>query len=376
MARVVVIGGGLSGLTAAFKLARAKHRVLVVESAPALGGQIQTERRAGFVVELGGEGFVARSEALPKLAHKLGIEAELMGQAETRSLGFRDGELIELQPGEAAKLLGFQVARDDEGQGIRTFRRGMGSLIDALQQKLASDVEIRTGFRVRQIERRSREYEIRGDRGVSVLAERLVIATAARAAGELVAPMLGTAAFAPDALRTQSSVTISLAFPRGAIRHALDATGCVIAAQDQLHGARACAFCSTRFAERAPEDYALLRVFIRPDPREIKTLSDASYVARAHEVLSRIVGFNAAPAHGGGALAAPAQRGGALAPAEHSWVSRWPDALPVFDTATKQAVATLETALKGSGIALAGSAFHGSGIDAAVRSAWSVDERW
>ena len=356
MARVVVIGGGLSGLTAAYKLARAKQRVLVIEAGATLGGQIQTERRGGFIVELGGEGFVARSEALPKLAQKLGIEAELIGQSEARSLGFRDGELIELQPGEAAKLLGFQVARDDEGQGIRTFRRGMGSLIEALQEKLASDVEIRRGFRVRQIERRSRDYEIRGDRGVAVLAERIVIATAARAAGELVGPMLGSETFAPDAVRTQSSVTISLAFPRSAIGHALDATGCVIAPQDQLHGARACAFCSTRFGERAPAGYALLRVFIRPDPREIKTLSDASYVERAREVLSRIVGLSSAP--------------------EHSWVSRWPDALPVFDAATKQAVATLETALKGSGIVLAGSAFHGSGIDAAVRSAWSVDERW
>jgi protoporphyrinogen/coproporphyrinogen III oxidase len=47
----------------------------------------------------------------------------------------------------------------------------------------------------------------------------------------------------------------------------------------------------------------------------------------------------------------------------------------VFDPAHKQAVAALETALKGSRIALAGSAFHGSGIDAALRSAATIEER-
>jgi oxygen-dependent protoporphyrinogen oxidase len=57
------------------------------------------------------------------------------------------------------------------------------------------------------------------------------------------------------------------------------------------------------------------------------------------------------------------------------WVSRWSDALPVFDPAHKQAIAALETALKGSHIALAGSAFHGAGIDAALRSAATVVER-
>jgi oxygen-dependent protoporphyrinogen oxidase len=35
----------------------------------------------------------------------------------------------------------------------------------------------------------------------------------------------------------------------------------------------------------------------------------------------------------------------------------------------RESVAVLERALVGTGVALAGSAFHGSGIDAAVRSA-------
>jgi protoporphyrinogen/coproporphyrinogen III oxidase len=355
MARIVVIGGGLAGLVAAYKLIHARHTVLVIEADTRFGGQLHTEQRDGYLIEHGAEGFVARSEVVPRLAHQIGIGNELIGQSLTRSLGYRAGELRELASGEAAALLGFQVPPDDTGAGVRTFRRGMGSFIQALRQNLETDVELRVGFRARQIERRSRDYEIRDDAGVSVLAERIVVATSARMAGELLSPVVGEAALAPGRSRVLSSVTVSLAFDRDAVPHPLDATGFVIATDDQLHGARACTFTSSKFAERAPEGRVSLRVFMRPDAREQKTLADATYCARALEVLNRVLGIEAAPLH--------------------RWVSRWPDALPVFDAESKQAVVTLETVLKGSRIALAGSAFHGSGIDAALRSAASVEER-
>src|SRR5262249_29487346 len=97
-----------------------------------LGGQLWTERIDGFVVEHGAEGFVARSEAVPALAEALGIGADLVGQAETRSYGFDGARLVPLAPGEAATFLGFQVPRDAPGRGIRTFRGGMGQLAEPL----------------------------------------------------------------------------------------------------------------------------------------------------------------------------------------------------------------------------------------------------
>ena len=47
-----------------------------------------------------------------------------------------------------------------------------------------------------------------------------------------------------------------------------------------------------------------------------------------------------------------------------AWVSRWPDALPVFNDRYTAAVVEAEAALASHPIVLAGSAFHGSGIDA------------
>jgi oxygen-dependent protoporphyrinogen oxidase len=355
MARVVVIGGGLAGLTAALRLARMRHRVLVIDAAPRFGGQLHTLRDAGHVIELGAEGFVARSEAVPRLARELGIASELRGQVTVRTLGYKAGALHELAPGEAAGFLGFQVAREDLGAGIRTFREGMGQLVRALEQALASNVELRPSFAAHGVERRARGYEIRGEEGVALSAERVVIAGSLRGAAEVLQPILGETALEFRAT-TVSSVTVSLAYERAAIAHELDATGIVIASEDQLHGARACTFTSSKFAGRAPPGEVSLRVFMRPDAREQKILTDGEYIDRARAVLARVLALEVAPLR--------------------SWISRWSDALPVFDPASKQAVASLEAALRGSGIALAGSAYHGAGIDAAVRSGWSVHERF
>lgn len=354
MARIVIIGGGIAGLCAAHKLSR-KHGVLVAEAAPQLGGQLATERRDGFVIELGAEGYVARSRAIPGLAEELGIADQLTGQLTLRSLGYRGGELAPLQPGESASLLGFQVPREDLGHGIRTHRRGMGALIDALQSKLAGTVEFRTGFRVRHIARRAKGYAIEADDGATLQADKVVIATTARDAAPLLTPVVGSAAEALMHVTAMSNVNVSLAFQRDAVPHALDATGFVVATAEQIHGARACTFASSKFAERAPEGFVNLRVFFRPEPRELKMLDDASYVSRAREVIARALGE--------------------LGPHQASWVARWPEALPVFDDASTQTIAELETALKGSGIALASSAFHGPGVEGAVRSGQSVDER-
>ena len=356
MARIAIVGGGLAGLCAAHVLARARHSVLVLEAEARLGGQIHTARANGFVVELGAEGYVARSEALPKLARELGIEAELVGQAEMRSLGYRSGQLQVLAPGESASFLGFQVAKSDLGEGIRSLRTGMGELIEALEQKLASHVEMRLGYRVQQIERRARGFSIRAVDGTSVTADKLVIATSARAAAPLLGAQIGPAALDLARVTAHSNVNVSLAFPRAAIDHPLDASGVVFAEADQLYGSRACLFASSKFHARAPEGHANLRVFFRPDPRELKMLSDAEYTARALQVLERVVG----------PIGAPAQK---------TWVARWPEALPVFDADSKQILQAFEAALKGSGIAVTGSAFHGSGIDAAVRSGLSIDQR-
>ncbi|TYP73898.1 protoporphyrinogen oxidase [Paenibacillus methanolicus] len=83
--RIVVIGGGISGLSSAFYLLReAKRRgrdvrVTIVEAMDRVGGKINTLRRDGFVIERGPDSFLARKKPIIDLAMDLGIEQQLTG---------------------------------------------------------------------------------------------------------------------------------------------------------------------------------------------------------------------------------------------------------------------------------------------------------
>ena len=68
---VVVIGGGITGLAAAWELTRAPDppRVVVLEGSPALGGKLRTGSVAGHGIDVGAESVLARRpEALDLLA--------------------------------------------------------------------------------------------------------------------------------------------------------------------------------------------------------------------------------------------------------------------------------------------------------------------
>lgn len=81
--KVVVIGAGITGLTAAFymqKEASAKELpldIVLVESSLRLGGKIQTLRKDGFIIERGPESFFDRENYVSALAKDLGIEQKI-----------------------------------------------------------------------------------------------------------------------------------------------------------------------------------------------------------------------------------------------------------------------------------------------------------
>jgi monoamine oxidase len=50
----VVIGAGLSGLTAAYRLRRDGWQVVVLESEPVPGGRVRSMRAGGYLFDLGG----------------------------------------------------------------------------------------------------------------------------------------------------------------------------------------------------------------------------------------------------------------------------------------------------------------------------------
>ena len=71
MKRVVILGGGACGTTAAWHLARAGVEVTVIEREPRVGGLCGTEERDGFRFDFGGHRFISKSRALEGLVREL-----------------------------------------------------------------------------------------------------------------------------------------------------------------------------------------------------------------------------------------------------------------------------------------------------------------
>ena len=349
MRHIGIIGGGLAGLTVAYRRERLGDRVSLFEASPRLGGQLQSERAGAFLIEHGAEGFVAGSPALAELSRSLGIESRVIDQEVSVSCSFDGSQLLRLAPGEAGRRLGFQVGERAFGKGIQSFLGGMDELAHTLHARLGAGARCETAAPVATLRRDGERWSIIRARGAPTLVDAVVVAIPARSAALLLADEFGAAAAELGESEASSSVTVSLAFPRDAVAHPLDATGFVVAEPAQAEGFRACTFVSSKLRGRAPVEQALLRLFFRPSDEELQRLDDADWAARALRSARRALELRQAP--------------------EHAWVSRWARALPVFDAAHRARVARLEEQLRDSGVSLAGAAFHAPGIDGAVRSA-------
>ncbi len=104
--RIAVIGGGTSGLSAAYTLARARQagapvEELLIEAGPSLGGVIRTEKIDGFVVEAGPDSFLSEKPQAAAMARELGLGDDLIGSNDDtrRTYILHRGRLIPIPDG-------------------------------------------------------------------------------------------------------------------------------------------------------------------------------------------------------------------------------------------------------------------------------------
>lgn len=97
-ADVIVVGGGISGLAAAWRLQRRGVRVVVLEAAPRAGGTIGSTREHGCLLESGPNSTLETTPLIGELIGELGIAGErIAAQPAARSRYIlRDGRLIAL----------------------------------------------------------------------------------------------------------------------------------------------------------------------------------------------------------------------------------------------------------------------------------------
>ena len=101
MKRIAIVGGGISGLSAAYYLAQAGHDCTLIEAQPRLGGVIQTEQVDGCVIEAGPDSFIAQKPWAMELIRELGIEDQVIGSNDhlRKTFVLRGGRLIPLPDG-------------------------------------------------------------------------------------------------------------------------------------------------------------------------------------------------------------------------------------------------------------------------------------
>ncbi|HYT98973.1 MAG TPA: FAD-dependent oxidoreductase [Gemmatimonadales bacterium] len=341
----VVVGAGLTGLSAAWELTRAGGEVIVLESERRAGGVVVTERQDGFLVEGGPDGFLAADGDIQALARELGLGDRLVDQRAKGAMVWTGKRLEPLPLGRAAELLGIEGASGVGAQhaaplqgGFRSFAGGMAEISDALTARLHA--AIRTAQGVTGIAPSRRGWRLAVTGGSQVEAEGVILAVPAWVAARLLATVGLPGARDLDYVVYSPSITVSLAYRTDQLKGRLDGTGFVSA--PQLDGpVRACTYAWLKYPGRAPPGFALLRAFLGP--------VDGDPAALAHRELATRLSLSGSPVW--------------------SRAFHWRRGLPRYKPGQAERVAHVRNQLgRLAPLDLAGAGFDGAGVSACVKS--------
>jgi protoporphyrinogen oxidase len=337
--QVAVIGAGITGLAAAWELEQAGVPSVVLESERRAGGVIVTERRDGFVVEGGPDGFLAAEPELQDLAREVGIGDRLVEQLTRGSSVVADGTLKPLGEGEAATLLGIEVQGEGTlSKGFKSFASGMADIIEALVARLAP--RISTSRSVLGLARAPHGYRLVFSGGSTLDVDGVICAVPAGIMARLVRNVGVPPAEDLEEVLYFPSLTVSLAYRREDIDAELVGTG-FVARAGSTDPLRACTYASLKYPGRAPAGFLLLRAFLGS--------VSGHPAAVAHAELARVLSITHPPAW--------------------SRTFHWVRGLPRYKPHHAERVAVIRQQLgRLPPIAIAGAGVDRAGLSACVRS--------
>lgn len=253
---VVVVGGGISGLTFAFEAARAGRSVLVLERSGKPGGCLSTHRMAGgYWFELGAHTCYNSYVGFTNLIEGCGLRGEVLQRAKTH-LRFLEGD--ELVPGsnlgvmlrlfgwfEAATSLPRMIGAKKDGKtveefyssivGKRNYAKVLGPMLSAVPSQSADAFPAGMLFKMRDTRRKDfpRSFTLRG--GLQSVTDALarqpgVQVATGRTAESLVADGPGWVVVTDDGERHQADA-VATATPPSAAATILGAAAPELAAQ-------------------------------------------------------------------------------------------------------------------------------------------------
>jgi len=239
-----------------------------------------------------------------------------------------------------------------------TLRGGLMELVDTLVGKLTGNLI--TGQSVTRIDFQSDDltpYQVQLDNGQTLNATHIIMATPAYTAANLLQPHSSDLAKKLKSIRYISTATVSLVFKRDEVDHPLDGFGFVVPKSEACR-LMACTWVSTKFNHRAPDDRALLRVFVGGYKRqELVDLPDDELLELVKTELHRTMGITARPTR-------------------HE-IYRWPNGNAQYDVGHLDRVAKIEALAADvlPGLYFTGSAFRGVGIPDCIHQGQQIAEQ-
>jgi oxygen-dependent protoporphyrinogen oxidase len=99
--KALIIGGGISGLSAAYYLSKAGIRPTLLERKPRIGGVIQTSVQQGCVLEEGPDGFLGAKPWAMNLIRELGLADQVIGSNDHSRITYivKNGRLVRMPEG-------------------------------------------------------------------------------------------------------------------------------------------------------------------------------------------------------------------------------------------------------------------------------------
>jgi oxygen-dependent protoporphyrinogen oxidase len=440
---VLIVGGGIAGLSAAWELSRRGHTPMVLERAARPGGVIRTEHVDGFVIDAGPDSLLVQKPAALDLCRELGLSDRLVPTLAPRTAFIlRGGRLVPLPEGSVLGIptkissfittrlfswrgkarMALEVAirprRDQEDESIGHFmrrrfgqeavtylaepllagihggdvhrlsmraafprlvdaERTYGSVLRGLSALNAGSPSSSTGAFMSlpggieelvtslidrlppgSLQTKADVVHVRGQgpfavtlsSGEVIDTRAVIIAAPAWAA----APMLASI----DAALTQriaeipyaSSATVVMAFGREQVRHPLAGSGYVVPRPDR-HVVMAASWVSSKWPQRAPPGYVLLRAFVGGAyDLSILDQSDAAITGAVLAELRGQLGITGEPAL--------------------VRVYRWPRANAQHEVGHLQRMTEIDQRLASyPGLFVTGSGFRGTGIPDCIADA-------
>ena len=217
-------------------------------------------------------------------------------------------------------------------------------LVDALSVNGAT---LRLNTSVSRIWEIDDRYQVELDDGSRQEADFVILATPAFVSGKLLASLDPVLASDLQSIPYISTATVSLAYRLSDIPRDLDGYGYVIPRREGRR-ALACTWTSTKFPHRAPEGYALIRVFVGRAGQDVPW-NETELLELAKEELSLTLGITTEPLL-------------------HR-VFLWGKAMPQYNLGHPEILKRIDAALeKHPGLALAGNGYRGIGIPDCIHS--------